>query len=161
MSKEWKTYEDVATYLLDRFAAEFGLDRVEGKQRLPGGSTTWEIDAKGVYAGDEAFVLVECRRHTTARLDQESLAAFAYRVSKTGATGGIVVSPLGLQAGAQRIADAENVVSVKLTPTSTPKQFAIEFFGQLRHGGYGNGRTAAATCSGRGGVRPRTHTSRV
>lgn len=32
---EWKSYEEVARYLLDRFADEFGLGRVEGKRSGP------------------------------------------------------------------------------------------------------------------------------
>ena len=44
------TYEEVAAYLLNRFAADFGLERVEGKQPIPGkeSGTAWVIDAKGV-----------------------------------------------------------------------------------------------------------------
>ena len=34
-------------------------------------------------------------------------------VIDTGATGGIIVSPLGLQEGAKRIADSENIISVQ------------------------------------------------
>ncbi len=45
---KWKDYEGVATYLLNEFAKEFNLDRVEGKQKIDGkrSRTTWEIDAK-------------------------------------------------------------------------------------------------------------------
>ncbi len=71
------TYEEVAAYLLDRFAAEFGLDRVEGKQPLPGHETgtTWVIDAKGVRESDGATIIVKCRRYTTSKAKQEQLAA--------------------------------------------------------------------------------------
>jgi hypothetical protein len=50
MTESWREYEDVAKHLLNRFAEDFGLDRVEGKQSLLGlrSSTNWEIDAKGV-----------------------------------------------------------------------------------------------------------------
>jgi hypothetical protein len=47
MAKKWQTYEEVAAHLLDEFAAEFGLSRVEGKQIVDGqhSGTKWEIDA--------------------------------------------------------------------------------------------------------------------
>ena len=32
----WKSYEEVAQYLLNEFAAAFELGRVEGKQIVPG-----------------------------------------------------------------------------------------------------------------------------
>jgi hypothetical protein len=38
----------------------------------------------------------------------------AYRIIDTGADGGILVSPLGLQEGAERVAAAENIISVRL-----------------------------------------------
>ena len=48
--KEWKTYEEVAVYLLNQIASELGLERVEGKQDVYGSHslTMWEIDGKGV-----------------------------------------------------------------------------------------------------------------
>jgi len=48
--KVWSTYEEVATYLLDRNAKEFGLEKVEGKQSVLGqrSGTNWVIDAKGI-----------------------------------------------------------------------------------------------------------------
>jgi len=129
--KEWKTYEDVSRYLLDKFKAEFGLKAVEGKQHLVGISTgtEWEIDAKGVSEKNESIVLIEARRHTKAKLNQEDIGAIAFRVQDTGADSAIVVSPLGLQKGAQMVADTSNITSVEIDANSTPEQFAIKFFG--------------------------------
>ncbi len=47
------------------------------------------------------------------------LAGLAYRISDTGAAGGIIVSPIGLQEGATRIAKAENIVPVLLDENGT------------------------------------------
>ncbi len=33
--KTWRTYEEVAHYLLDQFAEQFGLDHVEPMQIVP------------------------------------------------------------------------------------------------------------------------------
>ena len=94
--KAWRTYEEVAAELLDRNAEKFGLQRVEGKQHVRGNrsGTKWEIDAKGVKLGDEGFVIVECKRHTISKPNQELLGGLAYRIVDTGASGGIIVSPL-------------------------------------------------------------------
>jgi hypothetical protein len=47
--KKWRTYEEVAQYLLEQLGNYFGLGRVEGKQLVPGASgTSWEIEAKGL-----------------------------------------------------------------------------------------------------------------
>ena len=137
MSREkdttWQTYEEVATYLLNKFAKEFGFSRVEGKQSLSGkrSGTTWEIDAKGYRQGTEGFVIVECRQYKKSKQNQEKIGALAYRILDTGAVGGIVVSPLGVQSGAQLIAAAEGIITVQLHGDSTPTEFAMQFLNKI------------------------------
>ncbi len=135
-SQAWKSYEQVATYLLNQIAQEFGLERFEGKQAIKGkrSGTRWEIDAKGIGENEDIFIIVECRRYTTAKQNQERLGSLAYRIADTGAKGGILVSPLGLQEGAAKIARAENVLSVTLDENSTPSEFVLRFLGKLRVG---------------------------
>jgi hypothetical protein len=134
--KAWESYEEVAVYLLNQIAAEFGLQVVEGKQTIVGRKTgtEWEIDAKGISEGDEVVFLVECRRHTTSRLNQESLGGLAYRILDTGAKGGIVVSPLGIQEGAAKVAQAENIFSVILDENSTCTEYVMKFLERVRIG---------------------------
>jgi len=55
----------------------------------------------------------------------------AYRIIDTGASGGIIVSPLNLQEGAAKVAAAENIIDVQLDAESTPDQFAMRFLNQL------------------------------
>ena len=128
----WKTYEEVATYLLRNIAAELGLERVEGKQSLHGNRsrTDWEIDAKGVRSGNEGFVIIECRRYATAQ-NQEKVGGLAYRIIDTGASGGIVVSPIGLQSGAEKVAASEGIVHIHLDKDSTPQQFYLQFLNKM------------------------------
>ena len=137
--KKWRTYEEVAQYLLNEFAREFGLEKVEGKQKLKGivPGTEYKIEAKGVAENEEKFIIVECRRYTTSKLDQDSISALAYRIKDTGAKGLIVVSPLGLQKGARKIAKAENIVSVILNKDSTTKDYILKFLEQIKVGTHG------------------------
>jgi len=131
--KAWQTYEEVAAYLLNQFAAEFDLGSVIGKQSVPGISsgTTYVIDAKGFKQDGEGFVVVECRRYTTSKLNQERVGALAYRIWDTRAEGGIIVSPLGLQEGAKRIAQAENIIEVSLDPASSCESYVIAFLNKV------------------------------
>ena len=133
---QWESYEQVGTYLLDQFAAEFGLDRVEAKQEVPGqrSGTSWEIDAKGVRHGNDGFVIVEFRRYTTSRQSQEKMGGLAYRIIDTGAKGGIIVSPLGLQEGADRIAAAESVVNVLLNENCNRYEYMLQFLNKIMVG---------------------------
>ena len=135
-SQTWQSYEEVAAYLLDQIAAEFGLERFEGKQIMPGkrSSTNWEIDAKGIGNNDEIFFIVECRRYTTSRQNQDRVGGLAYRIIDTGAKGGILVSPLGLQEGASKIAYAENIYSVILNENSTTAEYVLKFLERTRYG---------------------------
>ena len=127
-----RKYEEVATEILGRVRRELGLSSVEGKQAVPGVSgTDWELDAKGVRVGSDAFVIIECRRYTTSRLKQEAVAGLAWRIHDTGAAGALLVSPLGLQQGAQKVAAAANVVAVRLNAEATPQQFVLSFLNHL------------------------------
>ena len=133
---QWESYEQVGTYLLNQFAAEFGLDRVEPKQEVPGdrSGTSWEINAKGVRQGNDGFLVVEFRRYTTSRQSQEKLGGLAYRIIDTAAKGGIIVSPLGLQEGAQKIAAAENVVNVTLNENCNRYEYLMRFLDKIMVG---------------------------
>jgi len=136
MKEKWKNYEEVAAYLLNQFAKEFELSRVEEKQKIKGrlSGTKWEIDAKGVKEGDVGFVIVECRRYTTSKQNQERLGSLAYRIKDTGADGAILVSPLGMQEGAEKIAKAENIIHVHLNANSAPYDFVMQFLKKLMVG---------------------------
>jgi Restriction endonuclease len=139
--KPWRTYEEVAQYLLNEFAAHFGLGHVEGKQVVPGQSgADWEIDAKGVAVNGEAFVIVECRRRITSKLAQGSVGELAYRIIDTGASGGILVTSLGLQSGAKKVAGHSNIQHVILDPNSTTTEYVLRFLNRTFIG-------VAETCS--------------
>ena len=60
MTKDWREYEKLAQFLLNKFAGDLGLERVEGKQKIPGASgAAWEIDAKGITENGEGIIVVE------------------------------------------------------------------------------------------------------
>jgi len=135
MCPSWRTYEEVAQYLLNEFATEFGLGSVQGKQIVKGLSgAKWEIDAKGMLEDGVGFVIIECRRYTGSRQSQEKMAALAYRIKDTGAVGGIMVSPLGSQKGAKKIAASESIIDVKLDQTCTTTDYVMSFLKNIMVG---------------------------
>lgn len=130
--KKWESYEQVAAYLLDTFAKDFGLGTVEGKQIVPGASgAKWEIDAKGCSEDDESFVIVECKRYTTSRISQETIAGLAFRIADTGASGGIIVTPLGFQEGARKVAAHSDIHTVRLDEDSTRTDYVLQFLNKV------------------------------
>ena len=134
--KTWQTYEEVSRYLIDKFKKHFGLECVEGKQTIHGNrsGTEWEIDAKGVKCGSgEMFVIMECRRYTS-RQKQEQLAALVYRIIDTGATGGIIVTLVGIQEGAKKVADAEGIIEVTLNADCSPSEYSMRFLNKVMVG---------------------------
>lgn len=133
--KNWQSYEEVAAHLLDRFATEFGLGRVEGKQVVPGASgTSWEIDAKGYAEDGTSFLIVECKRYTTSKVKQEVMAGMAFRINDTGAAGGIIVTPLGYQEGAKKVAAHAGIKTVQLRENSTTTDYVLRFLNSLHVG---------------------------
>jgi len=135
-STVWKSYEGVAAYLIDQFKQHFGLEKVEGKQKVAGKRSggDWEIDAKGVKIGGEGFVIVECRRYRTARQKKKDLGALAYCVIDTGAAGAIMVSMLPFQTGARKIAGREGIVQVTLNPECTTTEYVMAFLNKIMVG---------------------------
>jgi antitoxin component HigA of HigAB toxin-antitoxin module len=129
----WRTYEEVAVYLIRKMADELGLGSVDASQLMAGRATSWQLDAKGMCEDDDGFVLIEIRQRSR-KINQESAAAIAYRIKDTGARSGIVVSPFGFQSGAQKIAAAENIVSMELDADSTVNQFVLKFLGRVMVG---------------------------
>lgn len=127
----WQNYEEVAAFLLNRWADYFELNisNVEGKQQVKGkrSGTDWEIDAKAVCKDGESFLIVECRKYKKAKQKQAQVAGLAYEILDTGAAGGIIVSPLGLQKGAELIAKAEKIHKILLTPESTTQDYLMKF----------------------------------
>ena len=127
----WRSYEEVARYLLDRFKARLGLCRVEGKQVLPGASgTAWEIDAKAVNE-DATSLLVECRRYENSKIPQSEVASLAFIIQDVGASGGILVSPLGLQSGAKKVAESALIWNCRLDANSTTEEFVLEILNNI------------------------------
>jgi hypothetical protein len=122
--KQWRKYEEVAQHLLDKFADQLGLERVEAKQKIIGllSGRKIEIDGKGVRQGNAGFVVVECKKFKD-RVEAEKLEALAFRIQDAGADGGIIVTTLDLQAGARKIADSQNVTTVRM-PQDCPCPWA-------------------------------------
>ena len=132
--KVWESYEQLAQFLLNEIANNFGISSVNGKQYIQGkkSGTKYEIDGKGVLENGEGIIILECRNYTKSRLPQEHLAALAYRIQDTGSKGGIIVSPLGLQKGAKKIAKVANIESVILKGDSSNNYILIlEFLNKI------------------------------
>ena len=126
--RTWRTYEEVAQYLLNQFAEHLGLEKVEEKQSILGqlSGRQIEIDGRGVKEGNTGFVILECKRYKD-RVEAEKLEALAFRITDAGAAGGIVVSPMGLQEGAAKIAAPENIVTVQLNREANQYEYVLRF----------------------------------
>ena len=130
--RKWQSYEEVANYLLNQFAAHFGVGHFESKQVVPGASgTSWELDAKGCSAGGSTFLVVECKRHTKSGINQAITAALAWEIQDVGAKGGLLISPVGLQTGARKVANASNIVEVVMSENSTTQDYMMRFLNQV------------------------------
>lgn len=136
MSKEWKTYEEIGTFLLNEMAKEFNLKKVESKQKLVGKKSglKWEIDAKGITKDSKAFFVIEFRRYTTKRIPQGDVAGLRGKIEDLDAEGGILVSPLGFQKGAKKFAKSFGIIEVKMDENSTNLDYILEFLNKIKVG---------------------------
>jgi len=126
--RTWRTYEEVAQYLLNQFAEHLGLEKVEEKQSILGqlSGRQIEIDGRGVKEGNTGFVILECKQYKD-RVEAAKLEALAFRITDAGAAGGIVVSPMGLQEGAAKIAASQNIVTVQLNREANQYEYVLRF----------------------------------
>jgi len=130
--KQWRKYEEVAQFLLDKFADQLGLERVEAKQKIIGliSGRKIEIDGKGVRQGNGGIVVVECKKFKD-RVEAEKLEALAFRIQDAGADGGIIVTPIDLQAGAKKIAESQDIITVRMPQDSTIENYVFKLFSQV------------------------------
>ncbi|QCH24436.1 restriction endonuclease [Mycobacteroides salmoniphilum] len=129
----WQSYEEVARFLFQKLSdlLGLGLKRVADKQTLVGDATDWEIDGKGVPTDGGGVIVIECRRLTTSKVKQNAVAALAYSIRDLGASGGIIVTPIGVQNGGQRIAEREGIKVVRLAADSTTESYLLKFLGSV------------------------------
>lgn len=128
-SEAYEEYEDLTRRILndERVRSDLDLTRVEAyKHKFTGkkSGTDWEVDAFG-YDLDGGLVLIECKHYQTNKLNQNQLGAFVYSIQDIGAKRGIVVTTLGLQKGAIKVAKAENITLIKLDYNSNSKDFTV------------------------------------
>ena len=122
--KSWKSYEELASHILSHFADIVGISSVQAKQRLQGQSgTCWEIDAKGICSDGAGFLVIECKERHSSRLNQDIIATLAYKVQDVGAAGAVIITSIGLQKGAKKVASKKGFHIVYL-----PKESAFEDF---------------------------------
>jgi hypothetical protein len=132
MSVESERYEQVTRAILERCREQLGYKEVCPKGKIPGETgTEWEIDAICYRAESDGMILVECRRHTTSKIDQEQVGGLVFRIIDTGAEGGLMVTPLGFQAGAELVAKARQVNLATLNPDATEREYVLKIAGQL------------------------------
>jgi len=139
MTKVWENYEKVGTFLLNEIAENFGLKKVESKQKLVGkiSGTKWEIDAKGTTENENEFIVIEYHRYTTKRISQKDVAGLAYTIKDLGSKGGILVSPLGFQEGAKKISKSSKIIEVKMYENSTTLDYILKFLNEIKVGYHG------------------------
>lgn len=129
--KKWEAYEAAAKQVIGDLRVKLGVIKVGGKQKIAGiDGTTYELDAVAWTDASGSFLLVEARRHTSSRLDQDAVNAIAYKLYKVGAEGAIILSPLPLQAGAKKVADFDHIEHILLSADSTAEDYLAEYLGQ-------------------------------
>lgn len=144
----WQSYEDAARSILEQLGKHIGIEKVSGYRNLTGTSgTSWEVEATAIRSGDGGTLIVECRRHTTRGLSQESVAGLAFRIQDTRSSGGIIVTPRPLQKGAKYVADSKDILHFRLDVLSTPEDYLAEFMGHRFHGvSFKSGAVVSDSC---------------
>lgn len=132
--KPWQTYEEVARAVLHDLRTQLGISDITDYKDLPGNSgTSWCVEGTATSTADGGILIIECRRHTSQGLSQESVGALAFRITDTNSSGAILVTPLPLQKGAELVASSQNIEHLKLEPWSTSENYLAEVMGRCFH----------------------------
>jgi hypothetical protein len=105
-----------------------------------------------VKTEDGEIVIVECRRYTTSRINQEDMGGFAYKIGDVGAAGGRIVTPLGAQKGGEIVGRYEGIHVIRLDESSTTTDYVLEFLNKVHIGASAKPLTITATITGDGVV---------
>ncbi|BAY96033.1 MULTISPECIES: restriction endonuclease [unclassified Tolypothrix] len=132
---DWKKYEEYTRAILNDkivkkyLEEQFNLPniKIQSKEKFSGNSgTEWEVDAYGYDEND--LILIECKHYKNqARIDQNIIAAFAYIIKDVRAKCGIIVTTSGLESGAKKVADTENIRLIEVHQNSTDENFFVRF----------------------------------
>jgi RecB family endonuclease NucS len=132
----WRNYEATIRSLIDKLRSvknQLNLIKIEPKTKINGVSgTIWEIDGIG-YDADDNLVPIECKLRSKYKISQSILASFAYIIKDIGATRGIIVTPIGLQKGAKKIAEHENIEVITLNQNATSNEFDLVLPDRRQH----------------------------
>lgn len=135
MSSESERYELVTKKILENLRHHLRFDNVGGKEKYQGETgTEWEIDASCYRKDTDTLVLIECRRKTTRRIPQEEMAGFAFRIRDIGAGEGLMVTPIGYQKGAKKVAKAARIGMATLNPEATESEYILTIANRLFRG---------------------------
>src|SRR5437660_11882417 len=108
MTKVSDEFERVTRIILHNLRQQLGYEKVEGSKRYKGKSSgrKRQIDATA-YRTDSKTIIVECKRHKR-KVGIKAMGEFYYVIHReVGADGGLIVTSVGFDAGAQAVANAE------------------------------------------------------
>lgn len=135
MTIESDEFERITRLILKNLREHLGYETVEGSKRYRGKSSgrKRQIDIS-VYRTDGKMIIVECKRHTR-KVDIKIMGEFYYVINREiGADGGLLVSSVGFDAGAQAVANAEKIGMATLNSDATEYDYILEIAGQLWRG---------------------------
>lgn len=145
MSSESDRFERVTRTILEQCRDAFGYTRVDPKGKLRGKSgTEWEIDAIAFLPVSNDFVLIECRRRSSKKIEQGQVGELIFRVQDTGAASGLIVTTVGAQEGAKLVAKAHKIGLGTLNLEATERDYVLDVAGRLFHGIEGKGGLAVS-----------------
>jgi hypothetical protein len=67
----------------------------------------------------------------TSRVDQGTMGHFAFSIIDTRAAGGLLVTPIGYQEGAAKVANASKIGMATLNPDATDREYALRIAERL------------------------------
>ena len=136
MTRESDYYEWVTRRIFHDLREYLGIDRMSSDRTKHVGTSgaEWTVDASCYRIEDDTLVILECRRKTNSKVEQEEVGGLAYRFMDIGADMAYMVTPIGFQKGAQKVANANKINMVTLNADATDTEYILAVADQLFRG---------------------------
>jgi hypothetical protein len=128
MVENWRNYEDAARKIIGKLNSmkdELRIEKITDKQKIKGKSgEEWEMEIMASDSESGKPILLECKCWAKP-IPRDVIVSLAYKIKDVGGERGFIITTIGLQKGAKKIAELENIEIIKLNYDATADRFDL------------------------------------
>jgi len=136
MVENWRNYEDAARKIIGKLNSmkdELRIEKITDKQKIKGKSgEEWEMEIMASDSESGKPILLECKCWAKP-IPRDVIVSLAYKIKDVGGDRAFIITPIGLQSGAKKLAGVEQIETILLTKDSTSSNFDLVLANRGKH----------------------------